>query len=349
MPSILSVPPNDTNIVQVELSKDNMIIDARVIGMDRYAWRFECTIHRNTLTLRRIDKYEGWYSTLHFRLYDPAVENVPKFDSKSYRYHGLENEGAPFEVEEVIVDSSVKHIKEEAFFGCGKMKRCIMTDGVERIGRFAFHDCVSIKNIQLPRFLRCICVKAFAGCTSIDILFLPPDVEEIQHGAFMNCTRMKILVFPTNIDLERVGQVLTRGCSALLTDPTVQYNRYRATNNREVNHWMKHRYDRSPLLRLCSDPGITAQMIYGFIQEHGTKPFYRIDDGHQLTPLHILAHFNAYAGVDAIVTCYDANPGALFTSDSAGMTPLDYLWADGKLDTIMYLMRDMCINRYTKC
>lgn len=345
MPDILIIPGNlNTNTVEVELSKEGLVIDSRVIRLDFIGRKFECSIKGTLLKVTRIDQNQGWRNSLHFRIYDPAVESIPEFNSKSYRYHGLEDEMAPCDVEEAIVDPSVKIIIKSAFENCKKMKRCIMGGSVERIEDGAFFNCKAMKSIRLPRSLRYIGVAAFSSCESIECLFIPPNVEEIQHQAFMSCKRMKILVFPTSIDFERLGDRIAYGCHKLLIG-TVQYAvGCRPPNYHQVNHWLSHQYDHLPLLRLSTDPDVTATMIRNFVQDNGTGPFYETDGVYGLTPLHILTRYNAYANKDAIMACHSANPGALFTPDTDSDTPLDYLWADGKVDIIFHLVQDLCIH-----
>ena len=140
-------------------------------------------IEGRTLTVTRIedgDDEPGWENEIFFRVYDPAVEEVPEFNGKTYTYHGLENEKAPKDVEEVIVDPSAKLIRDEAFIECEKMKKCTMGDNVEKIEVRAFENCHSIKNLRLSRSLRYIEENAFCHCSSIKCLFILPNVREIQ-------------------------------------------------------------------------------------------------------------------------------------------------------------------------
>ena len=109
-----------------------MVVDSRAIGAG-YRWEYECTIEGQTLTATRTDWDGGWgMLEIYFRIYDPADEEVPAFNNETYTYLGLENEQAPKDVEEVVVDPSVKVIRMNAFYEC-KMKKCIMGDNVEGI------------------------------------------------------------------------------------------------------------------------------------------------------------------------------------------------------------------------
>merc|ERR1712038_1676046 len=218
------------------------------------------------------------------------------------------------------------------------MKKCIMGDNVERIKYGAFGNC-HVKNVRLSRALRYIGHSAFCGCDSIECLFIPPNVGKIERFAFSLCTNMKILILPADIELNQIGDEIVYECYAL----HVQYRRSRESDLR-VHEWLKHRYDHLPLLRLCADPDVTAATIQQFTQDHGTAAFYQTDNDHGLTPLHILTRYNGFASDDAIISCFGANPAALFIRDGEGLTPLEHLWNVSRVDMIVHFMQDLCVN-----
>ena len=381
MPSILRVPKSRSNTKQVKLPKEGLVIDSRANGLDPDDWEFECTIEGDMLTITRLNHVHGLrlgqarsgWSMLHFRVYDPSAETVPAFNSKSYRYHGMDNEYAPRDVEEVIVDDSVIVIQNCAFSDCESMKRCTMGDNVVEIESEAFSNCIALEALQLSRRLEFIGKHAFLNCESIRALFIPENVEEIDDEAFDGCSTMKFLILPTH-DRLRLGNEIVNDCGALLADESIQYRFYpdeesdddmlsdsdsydeehideeESPQNVEVNRWLIHRYDSRPLIRLCVDPFVTAQMILDFIQEHGTRAFYQPDDDDDdadgLLPLHILVHYNEFAGNDAIMTCFDANPSALLSPDAEGVSPLDLLWIGHRFDNMKNLIQDLCVKWY---
>ena len=172
MPSVHPVPPSDVPTVKIKLPKEGLVVDSRVILWDKHvllydsrydssrfvykrkALRFECKINGDILTVARID-YKGavgWRKTLYFRIYDPSVEQVPEsFDSKTYRYHGLEYEMVPSDAEEVVIDDSVTVVRYGAFADRKTLKMCItMGDNVERIEG----QCYSMEHLELSRGLR---------------------------------------------------------------------------------------------------------------------------------------------------------------------------------------------------
>ncbi len=328
MPAIISVPESRAVKIKLKLSKTGLVVDSRVIGLDSEGYKFSCLIDGDTLTVRRIgeDAEEGWSEELHFRVYDPEFERVPDFTVRRYRYHGLPYEKPPFDAEEVVVDQSVKAILKEAFANCKKVKRVNMFDNVERIEKYAFFCCESLENIKLSRSLNFIGERAFFRCGSIQCLYLPSSVQDIELEAFSDCRELKILILPTKISLKRIGDRIAQYCRKLLTDKSMQYEKGSpAPNNRQINSWIKHRYDNLPLVRLCANPNVTANLVRSFVDDYGTDAFSETDDNYGFTPLHILTRFNGFATQDTTIACFEANPRALNASDDTGFTPLDNL------------------------
>ncbi len=328
MPAIISVPESRTDKIKLKLSKKRLVADSRVIGLDSEGYRFSCHIDGDILTVTRIDEdaEEGWSEELHFRVYDKDVERVPDFTSRRYRYHGLDNEKPPYDVEEVVVDHAVKSIKKEAFANFKELKKVKMFDNVERIEKYAFFCCESLENIKLSRALQFIGERAFFRCGSIHCLYLPSSVQDIELEAFSDCRELKILVLPTKISLKRIGDRIAQYCRKLLTDKSMQYEKgCPAPNNRQINSWIKHRYDNLPLVRLCANPNVTSNLVRSFVDDYGTEAFSETDDNYGFTPLHILTRYNGFATQDTTIACFEANPRALNASDDTGFTPLDNL------------------------
>ncbi len=361
MPSILSVPENpESDTLEVTLYKEGLVIDSRVIEFDRYGVRFECTIEGRKLTIRLVAGQfrefhgEGWNKEMHFRLYDSEVEKIPSFDlSAPYMYNGLKNEKPPFDVKRVDIAPHVTIIKEWAFYSCETLETCTMGDNVEEIEYLAFYGCHNLNNIKLSKALRVIGNSAFWSCRSIDCMFIPSSVEKIGYKAFQYCTNMRIFMLPPNIQLNKIGYQIVGGCDSLIGSDqaiargqlTETFPCYNTKIQMDILNNIKHRFDHLPFLRVCTDPNVTVSMIQNIKRKHGTIAFHQTDGSFGLTPLHIVTGVNTFVDEDVIIACFDANPSALFLDDTKGCTPLDHLWTDSQVDTIVHLMQDLCINR----
>lgn len=193
---LLEVEDSDVTTVKKELEGQELQVDPRPIFKlhDRFnydlSFEITCEYHENgtTVTIRRTDSRRGWYEIeLKFRVYDPAKEIVPRFDTNIYTYLGVKGEHAPDDVVKVIIHPSVKVILEEAFKYCEKMTTCVMHDDVEMIEKQAFLFCSALKTIKLSRNMKCIGRSAFRQCRLLDSIFIPPHIESIGDKAFIGC------------------------------------------------------------------------------------------------------------------------------------------------------------------
>eukprot|EP00553_Chaetoceros_curvisetus_P015282 CAMPEP_0204643352 /NCGR_PEP_ID=MMETSP0718-20130828/639_1 /ASSEMBLY_ACC=CAM_ASM_000674 /TAXON_ID=230516 /ORGANISM="Chaetoceros curvisetus" /LENGTH=338 /DNA_ID=CAMNT_0051664533 /DNA_START=45 /DNA_END=1058 /DNA_ORIENTATION=+ len=336
---LVAVPPNATKTLEIKLPHGGLKADSRVIDHNCMDLQLKCTIEGNILTIA--SDRGGWRFALYVRIYDPNVEEVPDFKSRIYKYHGLDNESAPGDVEEVVMGSSVKIIQSCAFQGCVYMTKCTMGDQVERIEKRAFFGCSSLRDIRLSENLECIDEWAFGRCHSIARLFLPSTLKDIKRHAF-HCSNMKFLILPPHINLDRVSEDVIWGCDNLLRQyqhdllDTTSYckghqDEDQGSRHHKVRQWLKNRYDHLPLLKLCMEPSATFRMIRDCIGEHGDAVAYQREKHHGMTPLHILtlhpcAHTYDTRENEAVMACFHANPGASFTPNNEGCTPLDQLW-----------------------
>lgn len=160
---------NWSKSVQVELPRHNMVIDPR--PQNTLLW-FHCIYHDNgtTITLTRNDNfYEcGPFTS---RVYDPATEVVPDFNSTTYDYLGVDGEHAPRETTVLFIDPSAKIIKKEAFCDFKRIEKCFMHDGVYTIEEYAFAGCYNMKVIRLSRKLKWIEYRAFYFRDSLRLSF----------------------------------------------------------------------------------------------------------------------------------------------------------------------------------
>ncbi len=201
---------------QVRLPRRGLILDPRV--NDPPYCVFDCQYHddRMTVTLTRIDSIpdDGGVHYLDLpiggsftmRVFDPATEVLPDFNSTTYVYFGIDEEIAPSNTTQVIIHPSIQTIQSDAFIGCENMRRCIMHNNVVNIGK-----------------------HAFSGCEALDALFLPSSVKTIGDRAFDDCPNIRILSIPKTIDVQQMGEMIIDDCHTLFSItqrlPPYQQNR----------------------------------------------------------------------------------------------------------------------------
>ncbi len=326
--------------IEVKLPRRGLKIDPKASFPNNV--RFDCRYHDDdiTVTLTRIDRFSNLFEIIFeilfdhipngecmMRIYDPAMEHIPKFDTTIYTYMGYDHERVPDDTTVAYIDQSVTTVKARAFSGCKKMKRCIMLNGVETIGK-----------------------AAFSHCTSLDALFLPSSISSIQDFAFEQCTNMRILPLPIDIEMEHIEEGIMYGCDKLFEITGVQQYEEdvfcQLNNDDEIlEEMLNFKSNLSPLHRACLDVNVVAETIKDCIVAHGSTAAHdeAYSYGGGITPLHILS-MNPHANSGAILACFEANMDAAFREDDKGKTPLDYL-KEYNVNSFLSMIQALCIHR----
>ncbi len=89
--------------------------------------------------------------------------------------------------------STVKTIKNNAFWGCRNLERVYFGSNVTSIPDYGFTGCTSLEKVSFPYSLRRIGIKAFADCINLGETEIPMSVESIHQSAFDGCPKLKII------------------------------------------------------------------------------------------------------------------------------------------------------------
>ena len=342
---VVNIWASSSNTSTVTLPNEGLVIDRREFGegIPDNDDRFECIIDGTNLTIRKIDRSEyptvGWNMPLRFRVYDPSSEEVPEFNDECYTYLGVEGEEAPKTVRKVIVRNDVRVIRWQAFEYCAEMRECILHDNIMGIEGKAFRQCMKLKNVRLPSKVQYIHEEAFEF-VPIRSLYVPRQVNFIGREAFVG-TNLKILVLPTDIEVNNIGNCIIQRCEGLEGGDYLDYD---DETHHTINTRLKHMYDDLPLFRICANPAVTVEEINDFRDANGQVPFSVTDNRHNLTPLHILSGFNAYCDTTHVMACFKAYQPAVVLEDTQNLTPLDYMRREGKIDTLVEVVKTLVLG-----
>ncbi len=91
---------------------------------------------------------------------------------------------AETDVKEVLLESPLITIGDEAFSSCKKLKSVRLSKTLYYIGTGAFRNCSSLEEIEIPKGTATISSFAFAGCTSLKRVKLPASICTIGEKAF---------------------------------------------------------------------------------------------------------------------------------------------------------------------
>ena len=89
--------------------------------------------------------------------------------------------------------STVKTIKNNAFWGCRNLERVYFGSNVTSIPDYGFTGCTSLEKVSFPYSLRRIGIKAFADCINLGETEIPMSVESIHQSSFDGCPKLKII------------------------------------------------------------------------------------------------------------------------------------------------------------
>lgn len=102
--------------------------------------------------------------------------------------------------------STVKTIKNNAFWGCRNLERVYFGSNVTSIPDYGFTGCTSLEKVSFPYSLRRIGIKAFADCINLGETEIPMSVESIHQTAFDGCPKLKIIAEAGSVAAEYEAQ-----------------------------------------------------------------------------------------------------------------------------------------------
>jgi hypothetical protein len=117
-------------------------------------------------------------------------------------------------MEELRLPMGTSAIKTEAFRGCKRLKKLILSgDCNVGVASGAFQNCKRLASIDHFNSIVSIGKHAFSGCRSLREIELGDDVRTVGESAFRNCTSLEALSLPHSV--QTVGKAAFRGCTEL--------------------------------------------------------------------------------------------------------------------------------------
>ena len=119
-------------------------------------------------------------------------------DGDVFIYRGGE---APQHVINVLIDTSVGEIEDNAFYRCRNLVTVDTHDDIRKIGKRAFCGCISLRCINLTSVVE-IGEQAFCGgCGDLESVEFGDRLETIGDGAFFQCYSLTHLKLPSIITI----------------------------------------------------------------------------------------------------------------------------------------------------
>ena len=128
-----------------------------------------------------------------------------------YYAHHLFLEGQ--EVKDLVIPSSVTHIRSLAFVGCTGLTSVTIPSSVTSIGNQAFYYCSGLTSVTIPSSVISIGPSAFGGCSGLTSVTIPSSVTSIGNATFQGCSGLTSVTIPSSVT--SIENHTFDGCSGL--------------------------------------------------------------------------------------------------------------------------------------
>ena len=114
-------------------------------------------------------------------------------------------------IEEVVISSGIKYIKDGAFQGCSLLRSVSIPNSLISIGgensynNGAFQNCVQLEYIEIPNTVSVLGGSTFAGCTLLKSCNIPNSINKIDRYLFESCASLENITIPDNITSIKMG------------------------------------------------------------------------------------------------------------------------------------------------
>ena len=116
-------------------------------------------------------------------------------------------------IEKIILPSSIKEIKEFAFYACFSLKEIAIPEGIVEIGQGAFAGCSALESFTFPSTVKKIGKAAFRDCDSLQSINIPEGVTTMGEEVFEGCEKLEKVIIPSSV--EKVGDKAFALCENL--------------------------------------------------------------------------------------------------------------------------------------
>ncbi len=120
--------------------------------------------------------------------------DMPNYDSGSSPWYSQRDK-----IKQIIIESGVINIGDNAFSGCKNLTTTIIPNSVTWIGEEAFSNCFCLISATIPNSVTSIGDYAFYGCSALTSFTIPNSVTSIGDGAFIDCSGLTSIEIPNSV------------------------------------------------------------------------------------------------------------------------------------------------------
>lgn len=112
-------------------------------------------------------------------------------------------------------NSSLKSIKNRAFYKCMNLENLMLPEGITDIGEMAFGNCDALQTINLPNSLVTLENGVFFACPKLERVSVGDGLKRIEQATFYGCDNLTEITFSENSQLEYIGTWAFMDCTKL--------------------------------------------------------------------------------------------------------------------------------------
>eukprot|EP00980_Cylindrotheca_fusiformis_P011039 scaffold2535_cov126-Cylindrotheca_fusiformis.AAC.1 len=257
--------------------------------------------------------------------------------------------------ETLHIPPTVSTIGENAFADCVALKRITLPPTIKRIEKSLLEGCAQLEYVDMPSTICFIGERAFSKCFALSHIRIPPRVESIVLNALMGCNNLKSIEVPEGVSIRnanhfvfdhddedemRLNGLVNLAIPTLPEDDMVVsgwlYNKSRigsvVRSEAGLLHKLKHRFDKSPLNKLCYYQSYHSSedamvKLWSLLKDDPLAAATCEVDEFRMTPLHILS-LSQTPNLDMLLAVMKEQGDVdhlIHRPDFFGRTPLDYL------------------------
>ena len=102
-------------------------------------------------------------------------------------------------VQNIVIESGVTSIGDNAFGACDNLKTVTFPDSLEEIGESAFFGCSMLQSVEIPQSVTQIGAEAFGHCGHLKRAILPEGITAIKEAMFSNCGCLEEVYIPKSV------------------------------------------------------------------------------------------------------------------------------------------------------
>jgi len=282
---------------------ESLTIPESITSIDGNAWNSMSTFIIKNLF---IPSWDWWFNlkkpgSWSEYLIDNVVHDI--LEKADHLFVG----GSEYDISEFVFPESMVTVPNDAFRGCGKLKKVTIHDQMKEIGEYAFYG-TGLTSVELPASIESIQKKAFAYCLDIQEFTITSGVKYIAQDVFRGCENLRQLTIERDVDLRSMEKPINapnlRAIVSKITDP------------QDINPNLFTNYYRNAILY------VPVGTIDAYRQCEGWKEFLTIKEGDPITGIANYSSQNV-----RIVPCADG----VTISGAASGTPIIVFLPDGKL------------------